>query len=278
MNWHADFARRKKLLARMVVDPPDASVRIALLAAHPDDEAIGASAVLTRYPESRVIFLTDGAPRDTTLWPPDIRGSREEYAAIRRDEALKALSHSGISIRQILWLGAIDQEAIFKTRQLASKLAELLRHHPADVLITHPYEGGHPDHDCAALVAHLALAELGREAPEIVEMTSYHARNETCVTGEFLNSRPSSEIEIHLAELGRERKRQMMDEYKSQKLVLENFPIASERLRVAPVYDFSQPPHEGKLWYECMRWQMTGTRWRELAGQALAAAKEPACA
>jgi hypothetical protein len=40
-------------------------------------------------------------------------------------------------------------------------------------------------------------------------------------------------------------------------------------LRAAPSYDFSQPPHAGQLWYECLGWRMTGTKWRELAAEFL---------
>ena len=69
----------------------------------------------------------------------------------------------------------------------------------------------------------------------------------------------------------------MMQAYASQRLVLENFPIHEERLRLAPEYDFSEPPHEGKLWYEFMAWQMTGARWRELALAAIDAVREHSC-
>jgi hypothetical protein len=36
-------------------------------------------------------------------------------------------------------------------------------------------------------------------------------------------------------------------------------------VRPAPLYDFTKPPHAGKLWYESLGWSMTGRRWRELA-------------
>jgi hypothetical protein len=108
-------------------------------------------------------------------------------------------------------------------------------------------------------------------------MTSYHARDGWCVTGEFLNSNPESEIGVELSEIDRQRKRRMMDEYKSQRVVLENFPIVSERLRIAPVYDFSRPPHEGKLWYELMGWPMTGARWREVAAASCTNTQECSC-
>ena len=278
MNWQVDSAKSgEAALRRLVAEPPDRSLRMAVLAAHPDDETIGASALLARFPNARIVYLTDGAPRDRNLWPPTMEGSREDYADLRRREAARALAHLGLSDQQIIWLGGADQEAIFDVPTLAQKLAECLHKYKPDLLITHPYEGGHPDHDAAALVAVLARSALGREAPGVFEMTSYHARDGRCVTGEFLNSNSSSEIVLDLSDEDRLRKRRMMDEYKSQRLVLENFPIVSERLRVAPVYDFFHPPHEGKLWYELMGWPMTGARWRELAAASCANTQECSC-
>jgi LmbE family N-acetylglucosaminyl deacetylase len=278
MNWQVDSTKsRAAVLRRLVADQPDVSLRVTVLAAHPDDETIGASALLARFPAALVVYLTDGAPRDKHLWPPTMQGSREDYAALRRREAANALAHVGISDQQIFWLGGVDQEAIFDVLTLAPKLTEFLRQCRPDLLITHSYEGGHPDHDSAALIARLACSTLGREAPEICEMTSYHARDGRCVTGEFLNADPSSEIVLDLWEEDRELKRSMMDEHQSQRLVLENFPIISEQLRIAPVYDFFQPAHEGKLWYECMGWPMTGARWRNLAAAAFATQQECSC-
>ena len=266
MKWQADFKNSPaQLFRRLARNPPDRSLRLVILAAHPDDETLGASVVLARFPSSRIVYLTDGAPRDTHLWPPSMRGSREDYAEARRAEVAKVLAHVGISTEQVFWLGGIDQEAIFDIRTLAARLREFLRAWRLDLLITHPYEGGHPDHDSAALVARLTACSLGREAPVILEMTSYHVRNGLCVTGEFLNAEPASEIALELSEDDRRRKRKMLDDYPSQRLVLKNFPIVTERMRIAPAYDFSHPPHPGKLWYECMGWAMTGARWREVA-------------
>jgi len=67
----------------------------------------------------------------------------------------------------------------------------------------------------------------------------------------------------------------MFAEYRSQHQVLESFEINRERFRLAPAYDFQKPPHEGKLWYECLGWDMTGERWRTLA--AARAERELSC-
>jgi N-acetylglucosamine malate deacetylase 2 len=278
MSWQANQRQsRSEFFRRRIERQDDPTLQIAVLAAHPDDETIGVSALLARFPQSMIVYVTDGAPRDRSLWPPGMACAREEYAEVRRREAARALAHAGIGEEQISWLGAADQEAILEARTLALKVGEFLRERTVDLLITHPYEGGHPDHDSAALIARRAISMLDSAVPELLEMTSYHVRNGECVTGEFLNPEPSTEIVLELLDEDRERKRKMMEEYSSQRLVLQNFPITSERLRMAPEYDFSQPPHEGKLWYECMGWPMTGRRWRELALAAFADSRESSC-
>jgi LmbE family N-acetylglucosaminyl deacetylase len=212
------------------------------------------------------------------LWPPGFAGSREDYASTRRQEAFRALAHSGISSEQIFWLGAIDQEAALQIPALAEKLAQLIAIQKTAVLVTHPYEGGHPDHDAAAAVAKLATASCDpKSQPLLAEMTSYHAREGKCVTGEFLQDSSTNEISLEFADEDRDRKRQMMAAYASQRLVLEQFPIGRELLRPTPDYDFSHPPHAGKLWYECMGWAMSGSQWRERAAQAFSQHQEHLC-
>jgi N-acetylglucosamine malate deacetylase 2 len=264
----------RRISAQFTSNRPE--LRPLILAAHPDDEAIGASVLLSRLENSAVAFLTDGAPHDTDLWPPEMKGSRSDYAALRRKEALSALSLVGVSGAAIFWLESIDQEAVFDIRLLAENFGKLLRTLRPDVLITHPYEGGHPDHDSAAVVARIALSFI-KDPPALLEMTSYHASDNRCVTGEFLRQGESLETSFELSVTDKERKCRMLNAYHSQRLVLENFAIHREPLRLAPEYDFAKPPHEGKLWYERMGWRMTGSRWRELATGAIAEFQEQVC-
>src|SRR6266404_5303516 len=264
MKSQADYpTTRSDLAQRLLVIPADTNLRLLVLAAHPDDETIGASALLAKFPCSAVAFLTDGAPRDPRIWTGGPYTSREDYAKTRRKEAAHALDYVGLSDERVFWLGGADQEVTFEMPSLAAKLADLLRQRTPQVLVTHPYEGGHPDHDSASLIAWLAVSQPAESHPQILEMTSYHANDGQCVTGEFLN--PTPELVIEFSEIDQKRKRKMLDGYASQRLLLESFGTDRERYRKAPEYDFSQSPHEGKLWYECMGWPMTGERWRELA-------------
>jgi N-acetylglucosamine malate deacetylase 2 len=258
-------------------------LRVLVFVAHPDDETIGASSVMSRIADVSVLFLTDGAPRDPCCWSPDAKGTREDYAQMRWHEATAAMALVNVSPERILCLGGVDQDAIHGLPVLVPRFVELLREQQPDIVVSHPYEGGHPDHDTAALIAHLGAKSLvrgGDKPATIVEMTSYHLRDSRCVTGEFLatNGIAPPELAVELSPEEQEIKKKMIVCYRSQRLVLEAYPVKAERFRLAPEYDFSRPPYSGKLWYECLRWPITGERWRELAVQALTQCDEAAWA
>jgi LmbE family N-acetylglucosaminyl deacetylase len=259
--------------------------RIVLLAAHPDDETIGGSAILGRVPGATVVYLTNGAPSNPQFRSPHVSGSRDLYACVRAEEAASALSFVDVPPERMLFLSGVDQEAIFRVADLVDEFVPILREFQPSIIITHPYEGGHPDHDTAALVARLStqFVRQSSQAPDILEMTSYHSAEGNRVAGKFLSSSLISagpikpEIRLTLSPQERTRKARMLGCYVSQWHVLCDFPLEPEQLRPAPVYDFTRPPHEGQLWYESLRWPLTGTRWRELAGKALSQFGELAC-
>jgi N-acetylglucosamine malate deacetylase 2 len=242
-----------------------------VLAAHPDDEAVGAGIALGSSRRCVVVHLTAGAPASRSLWPAAFAGkTREEYARARAEEARQALSVVNVEPERILSLGAPDQESVHHLAPLARRFAQLLAQHSPPRIVTHPYEGGHPDHDAAAFVAHAAVALLDRSgspAPSLWEMTSYHARGDGLEAGEFLGD--LSEVEmVELSETQRALKRRMIDSYGSQREVLAAFPLRVERFRPAPRYPFRAPPHPGQLWYERMGWAI-GLQWRAHAVSAL---------
>jgi N-acetylglucosamine malate deacetylase 2 len=258
--------------------------RALFLVAHPDDESLGASAALARLPGSVVIYLTDGAPHDSRFWS-SFTGSREDYVRARRREAEAALALAGIPPSRILSLNAVDQDSIYDVPILIEKLIEIVRWFRPAILVTHPYEGGHPDHDCAALVANIAKRCVERDGLplQLLEMCSYHALNGRCETGEFLPPRRRNhlrlpELTIHLSPEEQERKKAMLEKFVSQAGVVHGFRLDPERLREGLDYDFTLPPHDGPPWYELLGWPLDGKRWRELASQALENFGESLCA
>ena len=253
------------------VQPGRIPLRMLLLAAHPDDETIGASVPIVQFSEVHIVYLTDGAPQDRRYWSADFQeAAREEYASARRIEALCAVAWAGVSADHVRSLGAPDQQAVEQVSQLAAEFCELVLSLRPDLIITHAYEGGHPDHDAAALIAALTVGRLRRGRPELVEMASYHGSSGRLITGEFLPREENlPHCEIDLSPEQQARKQRMLDVYHSQRAVLRAFSTHRESLRLAPTYDFTKPPHAGKLWYEQLGWPMSGEQWRSYALSAM---------
>ncbi len=236
--------------------------RVLVIAAHPDDETIGASALLGRCRDGMVIHVTDGAPRDPRWWPAGV-GDRAAYALARSREVERALAIVGTPR---LELGFTDQEATRSLPELIDRLCEhFVRLRPA-VVVTHAYEGGHPDHDAIALAVAVART---RVAPRlcVLEMALYHAGEGSLRVGEFLPGSRSLRCVLRPDEL--ERRREMLACFTTQQAIVAPFvELAHERYRVAPTYDFSRPPHEGLLHYERVGFPLSGAQWRESVARA----------
>jgi LmbE family N-acetylglucosaminyl deacetylase len=238
---------------------------VLIAAAHPDDETIGLGGQLAGLRDVFVVHITDGAP----LHHPD----RAVYADLRKAEMLAALEVAGLGPDRVYSLGEVDQQSSRSLARLARDLAALIGHTRAASVFTHPYEGGHPDHDAASCALHCAarlIQRSGGTPPELYEFTSYHngdphALRSWMRVGEFLPAHPPGQHTVPLSSEARLRKRSMFNCYASQRHMLEWFPIALERIRRAPAYDYLRPPHAGRLFYEDQDWGWNGTEWRRFA-------------
>jgi N-acetylglucosamine malate deacetylase 2 len=242
---------------------------LVVIVAHPDDETIGAGGRLAQLSDAVFVCVTDGAPRDPNETATAGFATREQYAAARREEFSNVLRWARIKHRG-RHLNRVDQEASLELGVLTRILADLLRELDPEAILTQPYEGGHPDHDATAFAVHRACKLLERangRAPLILEMTSYHGRSGAMEAGTFLPSAGRDEVTVVLSEEERRFKAALFQRYRTQQHVLQAFPIDIERFRLAPDYDFTEPPHAGRLFYENFNWGMTGARWRELAGR-----------
>lgn len=246
-----------------------------VIVAHPDDEVIGAGALLGRIPGSLVVHVTDGAPRDLVDARAAGFDSSEDYAAARRQEAARALALLPAPRGPAVELGIPDQEASRSLADLARRLTGLWAAERPDAVLTHAYEGGHPDHDAVAFAVHAASRILARSAitpPALFELTGYHARAGALVVGRFLPGSGQRAAVVPLTAAERERKRRMLGCFGTQARTLEPFlhHLDAERIRPAPGCRFSSAPHAGCLWYELFGWGgLAGRDWRALASVGL---------
>ncbi len=245
--------------------------RFVIVAAHPDDETIGAGGRLDRLRDATFVYLTDGSPRNCADALAAGFATREAYAAARAEELANALSLAGVERANVRRLNYIDQESAFNMVPATHTLARWLGEIQPDAVLTHPYEGGHPDHDTAALAVYAArriLQHSRRGSPAVVEMTSYHRRGGRFETAHFLPC-DGKAVAATLSPAERRLKARLFDCYRTQAKVLKDFSIDVERFRLAPDYDFAASPHPGALHYETSGWEIDGTRWRRLATAAL---------
>jgi LmbE family N-acetylglucosaminyl deacetylase len=249
-----------------------------VVVAHPDDETIGLGAQLPRLSGVQIVHVTNGSPRN----PADANRAGfttpAAYAAWRRHELEAAMALAGVPPAALTHFGITDQEAALHLVGITRRLAELFVQRGTAVVLTHAMEGGHPDHEATAFAAREAARLAARGEPEraplLVEMPFYRAGEAGWITQQFLPLPDHPELTIWLGEAQREFKARMYAAYGSQKEILNLFPMATERFRCAPHYDFSVPPHDGELLYERENWGMTRERWGELVKEAHAELRE----
>jgi LmbE family N-acetylglucosaminyl deacetylase len=240
--------------------------------AHADDEVIGFGTRLSRMTTTWLVHVTDGAPRDNRDAAAAGFSTGEAYADARRKELLRALATAGFPAERTIELEMADQQASHHMMALVRAVSDLIARLEPEVVITHPYEGGHPDHDATALAVHTARQLLAREhgqSPALVEMTSYHAGSQGIATGGFLSLPDLPVWTVALALQEQALKRRLYDCFVSQRAMLRYFSATVERFRPAPVYDFTLPPHRGPLFYEQFDWGITGPVWRRRAAECL---------
>lgn len=239
---------------------------VALVLAHPDDETASAGALLQRLANPKLIYLTDGAPRDLDDARREGFGDWSAYAGARKRELRAALHAIGIRAEP-LFCDCPDKEAVEHLAELVERLGTALA--GTFAVVTHSYEHGHPDHDTAALAVALVCRELGSSVPERIEFAGYHLGDDGPAYGRFYGSNEAGEVRIDVAGEELERKRRALDAHASQRATLSLFPIGPERFRPAPAYDFSAPAPPGRALYDLYGWSITSALWRSRVAELL---------
>lgn len=262
--------------------------RLLVVLAHPDDEVLALGARLERLSLARLVTATDGAPEDGADARRHGFSTLRAYREARAAELAGALRHAGLPAHIAHPFPALppvpDQRAAWHLEELTRGVDAALDEFAPEAVLTHPYEGGHPDHDACAFAVHTALRLRAgasvpfagrRTAPLLLEAPFYHAGEDEGAdgdgrmrTGTFLHEDRFPALCLELSSQEQENKRARLACFPTQAETLRQFGTERECFRRAPAYDFSRPPHRGKLLYECFPWGMTGSQFRALAAAA----------
>lgn len=236
----------------LLADParPDVRARTVVVVAHPDDETIGLGAQLGRFRDLLIVHVTDGAPRRNGDAARAGFDTPAAYALARRRELDAAMAIAGIGRDALVDLEVPDQEVAAALPEVIAWLEPLLA--GADIIVTHAYEGGHPDHDATAYAIDRAVARMLRR-PVVLAMPLYREGPDGAVWQSF----PAGEgrdVEIRLTPGERNRKRLMLGCFATQARTLAPVGLDAERFRTVAGQDFSAPPNGGAILYERFGW------------------------
>ncbi len=219
-----------------------------------------------RFGNSHFVHVTDGAPRNEQDSRAHGFQHLDDYRRARREEFDRMLERAGIPNASQQCLGIPDQEASLHLAELTQLIARVIAERRPEVIFTHPFEGGHPDHDACAFAVHHAAVASGETIP-IVEAPFYNAPHR----GQFqflAREEPVHEVVYELTPEELQRKHALIDCFTSQRQTLSGFNATAERYRIAPEYDFCAPAHNPPVLYDQYPWGMDSARFAELARAA----------
>jgi N-acetyl-1-D-myo-inositol-2-amino-2-deoxy-alpha-D-glucopyranoside deacetylase len=156
----------------------DANTRLLVLAPHPDDETIGAGALIQQVRQAggevRIVLFTNG---DNNPWPQRYlerrwwidASARQRWGRRRRAEVSEALDRLGVpseALTALNWpdmglTGLLRQWGVAAVDEVAAQIANAR----PNVIVLPSLDDDHPDHGSCHVLARLALAKLGIDCP-----------------------------------------------------------------------------------------------------------------
>ncbi|MCC4234126.1 PIG-L family deacetylase [Sphingobium soli] len=198
-----------------------AQARWLVLVPHPDDETLGAGALIAHCVANHrlggIVFLTDGAGSHPEGTP--------RLAATRRREAHNAVGRLGAKAIPTIWMGWRDahphssDSKIF--RRDAGRLAALLRWHRIDAIAVSDKSEAHCDHVAAYRLADAAL----RGARRPIALFAYHVWSEP--------PRHTRRIATPAMPVGQRRHALLAHRSQMSPVIGKGFRLPREKLRMA---------------------------------------------
>jgi LmbE family N-acetylglucosaminyl deacetylase len=242
---------------------------VAVVVAHSDDESIAFGAQIKQFPKCTMVHMATSASSDPYEWESRGYSTREEYEHTRELELTNALHIAGhLGPRNVL--NNVDQQVALHLAENARALAALFTAQGIKYVLTHAYEGGHPDHDAVAFAVHAAKKLIEREGGSLtlIEAPLYRSVGGKTLMQDFVPIEGTKTYSLALTPEQQELKTKLYQAHTSQQNTFTNMSVTTETLREAPPYDFTSLPNGGELF---RLYDRSGMRdqWTTLTTEAL---------
>lgn len=226
--------------------------RVLVIAAHPDDEVLGAGLTLAKHRAQEdsivVVFTTNGSGGNWRAREIEQR----LLAAIRFSEACSALSVIGIPSESIVNLGFPDGGLHRYVAEATRDIEAILIACDPKVVYVHAIEGGHIDHDFTSFIVQNVCARLGFDS--VFEWAEYN-KDFPCGSlkskSQFASDPYVNAFDPVRSSFSKEEaaiKGEMLSRYASQALAISGYPFEDEILRQAkPVHLVDRLAHFREL-------------------------------
>ncbi|MGB9152176.1 MAG: PIG-L family deacetylase [Alphaproteobacteria bacterium] len=223
--------------------------RILILVAHPDDEVVACAASIAQARAQgatvSALYLTHGCIAKETMWPWQ-RKNYDQHVAKRHAEAEEAAMFLGI--QPVGWSPRPARHLWRELPQVFQEINAAIMQYRPDQIWVPAYEGGNPDHDALNAAGFKFKTRLS-----VLEFAEYNFFGGKPQSQTFISSEVSART-IILTPEERAAKRRALALYASEKGNLSALGVEQESYRPLALYDYTLPPHQGKLWYARFQW------------------------
>ncbi len=217
---------------------------ILLLIPHPDDEVVGASAIVQRIKEQGCsfffFFVTNGVLEKNEMWPWK-RRNYEKILNVRMDEMNRSLDL--FNVKEFFLQSIPTRQLKYFIKPTIETISNIVLKNKIDSIFTPAYEGGHQDHDITNFIASRFRKKLN-----IFEYSEYNNYQNKINSNTFIKT-TGNEVCYKLTRSEVEFKRKALKIYASEKSNLGYINLKKECYRPLIDYNYNLPPHEGVLFY-----------------------------
>jgi len=216
---------------------------ILFIAPHPDDELVGATFIIKKILLKKnliIFFPTNGVLSKEEMWFWEKKKYKKKKK-LRNEEMKKSLQLLGV--KKFFMQDIPTRELKENIEKTFRKINFLVKNHKIDTIFCPAYEGGHQDHD----VSNFICSRL-QNSSKVYEYPEYNFSKGQINCNEFIKP-TKNQVTLKLSVNEKKEKIKLLEIYNSEKENLDYLHLEKECYRELYHYDYSQPPHIGKLFY-----------------------------